>query len=338
MCGNANSTIMIRDKKIIFISPEFFNIEKIIIDRLEKNNNLVLYCDERPFKAPIKKAINSFFPRLFSPSAYRYFKHKLEKCSFAPDVILVVKGEQIGKKTINLMRRKYPHAKLILYLWDSISCIKGITSTISLYDKVLSFDRRDCLQYGFSFRPLFCDIDKVHETCQEPTYDLCFYGTMHTDRFSVLTKINEESKKLGLKIVEFCYLPSKFMRFYYWITNRGYRRFDKKLLSFRPKNQDEISELIGNSKAILDINDKKQSGLTIRTLESLFAQKKIITTNSDIREYDFYNESSILIIDRTAVEIPSSFFERSSERALSNSEFYSKYSAEGWIEDVFKDL
>ena len=38
-----------------------------------------------------------------------------------------------------------------------------------------------------------------------------------------------------------------------------------------------------------------QGGLTIRTLEALFYNKKLITNNESITEYDFYNADNIFI-------------------------------------------
>ena len=329
---------LIHKKRIIIISPSFFNVETLIIDRLGKNDNIVLHIDERPFKSALKKAINTFFPKFFLRTANKYFEKELSKCSFVPDVILAVKGELLSKKTISLIRSKYPNTKLILYLWDSIECVRGINKTIPLYDKVFSFDRKDCLQYGFTFRPLFCDNEISQKLNSKYEYDLCFYGTMHTDRFSVLTQVNKAAIKSKLKTIDFCYLPSRFMRIYYWLTNKGYRKFNKELLSFVPKTQSEISSLIANSKAILDINDQKQSGLTIRTLESLLAKKKIITTNDDIINYDFYDERNILIIDRHKVELPVSFFQDSNDDSALSDEIYRKYSVEGWIDDVFQEI
>lgn len=327
---------MITGKKIVFISPAFFGIEKIVVDKLRKNNNIVYYFDERPFRSAIKKAINTIFPKAFLRSSDKYYKNEFSKCSFSPDIILIVKGEQVSKKTIELIREMYPKARLMLYLWDAVTCVKGIADKIPLYDKVLSFDRLDCIKYNLVFRPLFCDNESLQTIGQNQEYDLCFYGTMHTDRFSVLTRVNNIANELGLKVAEHCYLPSRFMCFYYWITNKGYRKFNKGLLSFKSKSQAEISAMIENSRVILDINDRKQSGLTIRTLESLFARRKIITTNKDIINYDFYDEEDVLIIDRDNVEMPASFFEKNNLRRDLDNKIRHKYSAEGWIEDVFQ--
>ena len=58
-------------------------------------------------------------------------------------------------------------------------------------------------------------------------------------------------------------------------------------------SQEEIISLISKSKAILDINHPSQVGLTMRTFETLGANKKLITTNENIKIYDFFDKENI---------------------------------------------
>lgn len=50
-----------------------------------------------------------------------------------------------------------------------------------------------------------------------------------------------------------------------------------------------------NSKCIIDINDEGSFGLSLRVMESIFFNRKLITTNSFIRQCDFYNPNNIFI-------------------------------------------
>ena len=107
-----------------------------------------------------------------------------------------------------------------------------------------------------------------------------------------------------------------------------------KNISFKPKSSKELSEIVSESKVILDVNDIKQQGLTIRTLETLLAGKKIITTNADIINYDFYNPENVCVIDREHIQIPKNFFEK--KYVPIEYKILKKYTAEGWVRDVFK--
>ena len=47
------------------------------------------------------------------------------------------------------------------------------------------------------------------------------------------------------------------------------------------------------SRSIIEIEDIDQNGLTLRSLESIFFGKKLITDNRDIVNYDFYKKENI---------------------------------------------
>ena len=48
----------------------------------------------------------------------------------------------------------------------------------------------------------------------------------------------------------------------------------------------EVNEYIENSQILLDIQQKNQLGLSFRVFESLGLEKKLITTNIDVKNYD----------------------------------------------------
>ena len=101
-------------------------------------------------------------------------------------------------------------------------------------------------------------------------------------------------------------------------------------------SQDKIIEIFDNSKVVLDINHPLQFGLTMRTIECIGAEKKLITTNKNIKDYDFYNPNNILIIDRENINIDMSFFEK--EYQTLPDELYKKYSLTNWLRNIFMEI
>lgn len=53
---------------------------------------------------------------------------------------------------------------------------------------------------------------------------------------------------------------------------------------------------LNKSKTILDVTNQNQDGLSLRVMEALFFNKKLITTNDSIRNYDFYKKENIFIL------------------------------------------
>jgi hypothetical protein len=56
-----------------------------------------------------------------------------------------------------------------------------------------------------------------------------------------------------------------------------------------------------SSKAILDINNNDEYGMTMRELEALFLKKKLITNNTAIKDRDYYHKNNVFIIDYTVM-------------------------------------
>jgi hypothetical protein len=67
-------------------------------------------------------------------------------------------------------------------------------------------------------------------------------------------------------------------------------------VNFKPLNQLDIRKIIENSKCVIDLSHSHQSGLTMRAIETLGMQKKLVTNNKMIKEYDFYNKDNIYVI------------------------------------------
>lgn len=56
-----------------------------------------------------------------------------------------------------------------------------------------------------------------------------------------------------------------------------------------------------NSRAVLDICHSSQSGLTMRTIESIGLDKKLITNNSLVKEEPFYTPDMITVFNEDEI-------------------------------------
>ena len=324
-------------RNILFISPEFFGIDKVLIQILEDNGAKVTWINERSVHSSIGRALNSVSPKFFYYQSNHYYKKKIDELSDKFDIIFIIKGDMVTKETIALFRKKFVNVPIVLYLYDPVCYIKGILPKISLYDKVISFEPDDCRKYGFEFRPLFCDLKKRGnlntKKVSKKKYDISFYGTMYGDCFQIVYQMQNMCLQKGYKFYSFCFLRGKFMGIYYWFRNSAFRKLGSKSVSYVSKSSDEIAEILENTDIILDANDIKQKGLTLRTLETLVSGKRMITTNEDIVNYDFYNPNNICVVDRKHIVIPDSFMKASYEPI--DDTVLARYTAEGWIDDVF---
>lgn len=321
-------------KRILLICPKFFNYHMEIIHSLEQMGAYVDYFDERPSNSAVSKALLRIDKRLIAhkiTSYYRDIVNAISKNEYKYDYILIVKAEAIPKDVINKLRQLNPKVKIIMELWDSISNNSQAAEKIGLVDKAFSFDKSDCIKFNMNFRPLFY-IDRYNEISKldvKKQYDLLFVGSIHSDRYKILKNIEKKLLANGYKVYYYMYIPSKML---YYVRKYILRQFpgsSKVDFKFKSIGQDEVLSLVSKSKVILDIQHPNQTGLTMRTVEMLGANKKIITTNNDIKSYDFYCKTNIQVVDRDISYLNLSFFE--SEYVPVKDEIKQVYSLKSWL-------
>ena len=324
----------LKGKKILFFAPAFFNYEEIIKDKMVEMGATAYLYDERSVKSAFFRALNKVVPNWFNRHSHDYFhniiaKHRDE--SF--DYIIVIKSDMMPISTLQELKSVFKQAKLVLYLYDSIADIPGIKDKLKYYDKVSTFDREDAISYNLNFRPLFFSDDYVaNKQSKKFIYDIAFLGTIHADRFKIIKRIMKQAESKGWSSYWFLYLQAGFMFYWYWFTKKEFQWQDKNLFSTKKKSGREIASIVDQSSAILDIESPGQKGLTMRTIEMIGLKKKLITTNRDIINYDFYHPQNVEIIDRENPVIMDNFLTNSFKELPEA--IYRKYHISTWIIDL----
>lgn len=325
----------ISGKRILFFSPAFFSYENAIAGKMREMGATVDMYDVRSVAGAFQRAVLKVSPSLFRNRSIRYYENIIsDNCNNKYDYILIVKCDMTPIRILEKLRKVYPEAKLCLYLWDSVANIPGITNKFKYFDTIHSFDLTDCEKYEeLAFRPLFfCDQYRKLPSSDNYRYDISFLGTIHSDRYNVIRQVQQIAKDRSLSCYWFLYLQSSFIYYYYKLTKTCFRRVDKTAFSFEKMSATDIARIVDESRIVLDIQHPKQTGLTMRTIEMIGMNKKLITTNESIRTYDFYDPNNIVVIDRKAVSIPEAFFKMPYNTIPQ--EIYEKYSLKSWIIEV----
>lgn len=322
-------------KKILFLAPAFFGYENKIAKKMQEMGAYVDMYDVRSVNSAWERALLKVSTKIFSIKSMRYYDKIIKDNSNKDyDYILIVKCDMTPEKILKRFRTVYPRAKLCLYLWDSINNIPGIVNKFKYFDTLHSFDLEDCQGHReLNFRPLFYTDDFCRDlSYTEHKYDVSFIGTIHSDRYKVVKALKKIVAHKCLNGYCYCYLQSKFIYHFYKATKDEFSDSQIEDFKFEKKDSSEIADIVNQSKSVLDIQHPNQTGLTMRTIEMIGMNKKLITTNASIVNYDFYNKKNILIIDRDNPQIDVSFFSTPYEKL--NPEIYQKYSLSSWILDV----
>lgn len=323
-----------QNKKILFIGPKFFGYETEIKKRLEEWGATVDYFDDRPSIHPLIKAAIRLNRNLIASYLYSYQNEFLLQTKHKNyDYVFVLKGEALLRRSIDQIKQSHPQAKLILYLWDSIKNNRYIEESLNCFDSAFTFDNDDAQALPkLKLRPLFyLNAYKGLPSTNVDT-DLLFLGTVHGDRYRVIQKIRAELDS-DTKSYFFMFFSSRLLFWARRIFEPVFWRARSSEFSFTPLGKPQVFALITKAIALLDINARDQSGLTMRTLEALGAKKKLVTTNAQVRDYDFFDERNILIVDRERPLIPSLFFKTPYVPLPEN--IYEKYSLDAWLQEVF---
>ena len=97
---------------------------------------------------------------------------------------------------------------------------------------------------------------------------------------------------------------------------------------------DKVADLIKKSKIIIEVQRKEQIGLSFRVFEALGHHKKLVTTNADVVNYDFYNPQNILVVDEDNIQIPDDFV--TSEYIPIDDNILDQYRLKHWVKRVFE--
>lgn len=330
-----------KNKKILFIAPSFFNYYKEIQKELEKKGFEVDYVCDAPSNSNISKALGRINKRFIKISMNKYFNKEVmplvERLDY--DYVFVIVGMTFSffPEMIEKIRTQNKNAKFIMYQWDGEKNISFVKKIHKYFDNIYSFDRIDCLNNDiYEFLPLFYtsqyeDVGNIVNN--EFKYDVSYVGTAHPQK---IKNINIMSKKFTEVLKEqyiYHYMPSKLKYFFHKLTSKEYRDVNLSDMKLEKLSAEQMMDIFKKSKCVFDSPQKGQNGLTIRTIECLGAKRKLITTNRDIINYDFFDEKNILIYDEK-ININDDFFV--TEYKDIQKEIYEKYSLRNWLKEMIK--
>lgn len=322
----------------LLIMPEFFDYPKMIKATLNELGYNVDYYNDRPSANNWVKAVIRVRRNYLGPLIRRYFDSIMQDIKDKSyDVVLVISGQSLSfsEKMIKELRDCQKDARFILYQWDSIKNFPCIENYFQYFDKCYSFDRLDVEKYKvLNFLPLFYTsvYEEIGKTTMEKyKYDCSYVGTAHPKKYKVINEMADAFKDVLPNQFIYHYMPSRLKYIYHKMNDKEYRKARYQEFETEKLSSDRIMEIFKNSRCILDSPQAGQTGLTMRTMECLGAKRKLITTNTDIRNYDFFDESNILVYDEN-IDLNSPFF-RCEYRDIPQ-DVYERYSLRSWLKTM----
>lgn len=237
------------------------------------------------------------------------------------DIVLIIRPDLLDKPTHKKVK-ELTH-NYYAYLYDSTKRFPVDHLLEGTFDKIFSFDENDVKKYNFTHITNYIYLPKKEIVADKSYKQKVFIVISADERLASLNKIAEQlddnhiSHKL---IVKASRKPA--------VLNDTIRWVQKEIW------QEELVGLLDESEVFLDLIRHNHNGLSFRIFEALAYQRKLVTTNESVKNYDFYNPNNILIIDEENPIIDPAFF--TGEYNPLPDTIYDKYTIKHWVDTVFK--
>lgn len=313
-------------KLILLITYDNWGYNQYIADALEKKSYGVKHINFHSFRYTYPsfrhKALNFFTKNLrISNLKHIHYNEVIlnQICDIESiDAAIYIKADFLSPATIKAINKKSRRSVFIIS--DSINRYPKTKKILALFNKVFSFEKKDCEKHHLNFKTNFIykTIDKVPSSYKYKVFNISSYDK----RFPVLEKIAKALYRMEVNSKILVFKPKK--------KSEPYLEFID-----TPLPISEINTFMEESEIMLDVSRKGQQGLSFRVFESMGLRKKLITTNTDIVTYDFYNPENIFVItDINDIRIPGSFFETPYADIPKN--IFNKYLIDRWVEELIE--
>jgi len=262
------------------------------MEDFKKNSNFNLTLVNPVLTSLWVRVLRSLHLKLMPSTSFLWINGFLRRAGIKDDgsETIVVFDTDIWLKNIEYIVNKYPNTKVVTWYWNIIKNDKLLNLNKEYASSVCTFDIGDSEKYDIQQYTQFYWLKPSRlseKSCID--YDIVFVGRIK-GRLNILEELYTIFVNNGLNV--------------YFHVVKDSPSDESSVLElkshFLPYSQ--VCNLIESSKAILDILQPGQKGLTLRSLESIFWGKKLITDNSRVRQESFYQGGNVLLIEDLLVD------------------------------------
>lgn len=224
---------------------------------------------------------------------FRFGNINPELYSLESECIVLFDNGIYENSVLEWMANRHRDKRLIFYYWNPV--FKSISPTkIPQKFELWSYSPEDCKKYNMRYNSTFY-FQSLVKSPSQICRDVFFIGK-EKGRSADLKKIESEMADLGLSTL-------------FYITANHPRLKQKKYKKHIP--YETVLEYVNESSAVLDYYVNPYAGLSLRAMESIFYEKKLITNNKTISKYDFFNRDNIFVLGEDNSENLRNFIKKS---------------------------
>lgn len=274
---------------IALVVPKTYDYAETIEDTLLKLGASV-YCHQEWTEGVVVGLLKRLgLYRWLNEWRWQRFIRSLEQTQV--DVLLVVRGSTLTPTLINRFSEHHQETHRVMYQWDSVQNHDYLLIA-PYFNRVITFDRADSETHGFEYKPLFFASDLTEFQSDSIEKDLVFVSAYTQERQTFLQKLIEQCviSRIRLSYFQFQPLVARI---------KSILKREKVDASSKRMRRHDVYRMMATSKAVIDFHHDRQTGLTMRTIETLAMGKKLVTTNPSIQSEVFYRPEQVCVIDKT---------------------------------------
>lgn len=227
------------------------------------------------------------------------------------DEKVIIFDSNISPEFLEWIKLKYSTNRIIFWYWNPVNTSlnpKLIPNGIEIW----SYSIEDCKKYNLQYNTTFYFDNLVNNKLQNNEKNNILFVGRDKGRLNSLLSWKKQLDYQGIS--------SQF----YIIGDKNSKDYKYQ----KPLQYNKIIELINRSNVIIDYYVDEYAGLSLRTMEALFLNKKLITNNKIISSYDFYNENNIYIVNKDLDDIKK-FLQK--EMVVIDNKIKEQYLFSNWI-------
>ncbi|OAM31222.1 MULTISPECIES: hypothetical protein [Eikenella] len=333
-------------KTVILAMPPIFGIHQAIADNLRFHGFEVIeiiYGEDRKFiySNIWQHAKKIFFRNILRQREYKkeqlfksyasHFIKQLNAIDGQVDYCLMFWPGGFPSSFIQTLRRK--SRLMVHYNWERLDFLEHEFYKIRYFDKFLFFDPYDIgkkQSYHEKLIPITSFWIDCYPENNESTNSLLFVGSHAKQRTKSIQIFYQVAKKNNIPI-----------EFYICAQDGNIERAQEELkieeAKYYPASESisypEYLKMVKKSSILIDFLNEKHYGLSLRIFEAIGYEKKIITTNPTIFNYDFYHPNNMFLWNGKNIDELKQFMQTPYHKL--SDELKNKYSFKNWIYFVF---
>lgn len=310
-------------KKILIIAPYAFGYTaeiKNALDAVSNHKVSILYLDQPHFSYKnVWHRIKNFLFKLIGINLKKHFVFdrikKEVKALEKQDFTFIIRPDILNDSTLKFLKAR--SQKFVAYYYDSTRRFPRKLDITHFFDTIYSYDSEDVKTYNFKFLTNY-----IYKEAKTDKYDYLFFNISTYDfRFEIIEACASYLKEKGWSYNIKVYNPTP-------IAHNHITHITEHI------QVSDVLEQLMKTKIIIEIQRSDQTGLSFRVFEALGFRKKLITTNKDIVNYDFYHPQNILVIDEDDITIPEDFV--TSPYLPIDESILNPYRIKNWVKRVFE--